>query len=109
MNISFPLVRSVVGSSLFALASGLAACGGDHPGGSVGDACSDIGTSDECAADEICDSVSGFGDGAYCLRSCEDQDECEAGENCNGISGSSGKACHPSDDADGETDEDPKK
>lgn len=104
MNISLRTVATSLGLlSFLALAS---ACG-DHPGGSVGDACTDIGTPGEdagCAEDEICDSVSGFGDDAYCLRECTDQADCEENEDCNGISGSSGKACHPkSGDDDGET------
>lgn len=107
MNIASRFARSLVSLSLFALTVALAACGA-HPGGSVGDACSNTGTNEGCAENEICDSVEGFGEDAYCLLVCDDQSDCEAGENCNGVSGASGKGCHPvaESDAEGEDDED---
>lgn len=97
-------------ASLFALsfsALALLACGDDHPGGTVGAACSNVGSSDECEGGEVCEAIAD-GD-AYCLLLCDDQAECDATERCNGLSGDSGKACHPKgeDEFDGaEVDED---
>jgi hypothetical protein len=71
----------------------LLACGDDHPGGTVGAACSNVGSSDECEGGEVCEAIAD-GD-AYCLQRCDDQAECGATERCNGLSGESGKACHP--------------
>jgi len=71
----------------------VAACGGGHPGGTVGDACGTIGSSDECLSDEICEDTE-F-DGPYCLFRCDDQSDCAEFEDCNGVSGDDGKACHP--------------
>ncbi len=91
-------VTSILALSIFAMFGTVAACGFDHPGGSVGSSCSNTGTNEGCAENEICDSVEGFGEDAYCLLVCDDQSDCEAGENCNGVSGASGKGCHPVDD-----------
>jgi len=72
----------------------LAGCGG-HPGGTVGDACSLTGSSEECLADEICEDVEEEFGGPFCLARCEEQSDCAELEACNGVSGDNGKACHP--------------
>lgn len=75
----------------------LVACDG-HPGGTVGDPCSDVGSGSECRSNEICDSID---DGSsYCLQLCSDHDDCASGERCNGVSGNDVKACHPEGDED---------
>ncbi len=79
------------------------ACGG-HPGGTVGDPCSDIGSSSECFDDEICDDTYA---GPYCLRECSDHGDCDPDERCNGTSGQSQKTCHPQDPDDDFDDCDP--
>jgi hypothetical protein len=98
--------RTLIASALVGLfaALGLSAGCGSHPGGTVGAACSDIGSSDECASDEVCDAIEG-GD-TYCLLRCSDHADCDAAERCNGVSGDSGKACHPKDDDDSDDDGD---
>ena len=65
----------------------------DHPGGTVGDSCGDVGSSNECQQDEICDNVDDGG--TYCLRLCTDHIDCAENERCNGVTGSSRKGCHP--------------
>ena len=97
---------------VFAFALGLSAvtvfaCG-SHPGGTVGDPCDEIGSSGECESGEICDDL-GSGEGAYCLKKCEDHVDCDPGESCNGISGSNEKGCHPKDSSDDDETSDPKK
>lgn len=88
----------------------LFACG-DHPGGTVGDACDTRGSSSECEAGYVCDDVDwggsssdGLGDdtgsGRFCLKRCDDHGDCDPSERCNGVSGDDGKACHPNDDSD---------
>ncbi len=74
------------------------ACGDEHPGGTVGDPCEDVGDSSECAGGEICDDLDGGG--AYCLKICEDHADSDPDERCNGVSGSSTKGCHPEEDDD---------
>jgi hypothetical protein len=90
----------LTGCALFVLMGiAVVACGG-HPGGTVGDACSEVGSAEECFDDEICEELSGYG--AYCLLLCDDHEDCDAGEQCNGVSGSNEKGCHPADDVDEE-------
>jgi hypothetical protein len=86
-------IRALAGLLLFS-GSVFIACDG-HPGGTVGDPCDDVGSSDQCASDEICDEIDG---GAYCLLICSDHADCASSERCNGVTSSDIKACHPDDD-----------
>lgn len=95
--------EGLLGLFLFGAAA-LVACG-DHPGGTVGAACSDVGSADECEPGEVCDEIDG-GE-AYCLLRCGDHSDCDPNERCNGVSKDSGKACHPQDaDDDDDPDDD---
>lgn len=85
-NLRFGLASLTIAAALFV------ACGG-HPGGSVGDPCSVVGSSEECLEDEICDDLTDYG--PHCLLLCEDHEDCDAGEQCNGVSGNNQKGCHP--------------
>ena len=69
----------------------LVSCGSEQKG-SIGDTCTRKGTSDECVAGAICDTVKDTR--IICLKSCERDEECSASESCSGVSGGTGKACH---------------
>lgn len=87
------LIRGAFAVALFSVTA-FVACGGGSPGGSVGDACNEIGDNDPaCLADEICETIQ---DGErFCLFICEEQSDCDVNEDCNGTSKGSTKACHP--------------
>ena len=88
--------RHVIACVSCIVVAALAACGrGNHPGGTVGDECFDVGSSDECFPDEICDEVQNRFNGPYCLFRCGKDKDCAEFEECNGVSGDNGKACHP--------------
>ena len=72
-----------------ALLLAAAACGGTE----IGDACDDVGSTDECVDDAVCTNEEG--DSAACRALCEEAEDCPADHGCNGISGTSRKSCQP--------------
>jgi hypothetical protein len=58
----------------------------------IGEACEEVGKTDECVENAVCDT---HAEHKKCHKVCSTGEDCAATENCNGISGSNLKACHP--------------
>ena len=76
-------------------------CLADQPGGLCVKACTESGSSRECGAGSICDTVNvtaadgGVVDMVLCLADCQHDEDCRAGYSCNGVSSGTGKVCRP--------------
>jgi hypothetical protein len=69
----------------------LGGCGGAE----VGEACDDVGSTDECVDDAVCTNEEG--EGAACRLLCDEHADCPEDHDCNGVSGSNRKSCQPND------------
>ena len=62
-------------------------------GKKIGDACSNVGKTDECTSGAVCSQQDKGG--AVCLPICSQQTDCPSGDECDGVDNSNLKACRP--------------